>query len=550
MARLSDTDIVGYGDESEKLQAFFTANAGEDIYFDQPEARTYTVARLDIPSGTRIHMHEGVAFSKRLNAGNAFRLNNSEGVRLYGNGATVYGADVPGTTAFSHTIAMLGAENCKVFGLNVDGASEGQGGKDCLYLGAGANNKPCKNIQVFDSKFLRGKRNCVSVVASKGAYFSDVETAYATGKPGCGVDVEANVYEAVDATTFFRLKSHSNANSGAVSVFGTRSVFDDCDLFSNVKYGLGISSGGTQFDEAVYRENVDMIGIFGFNMATGGVFVAERPPIGTPVNFSVRNGAILPPQFTGGYYVVSRHIGQNEIILGRSVGNSEVLGLTTSGVAINWDVSPYNSDVRLRAFVPGQSDGNQLLHSRLYNNGTQGLIVAGAGDFFGYDCDIYGNGSNQVQFQYTKDVELHSVRVRGAGLGIAGITASGGGGYLRLVKNDVEGTRGRGMAVAEWTNANLYENQTIDCAEFEAGAAKAGLHLSSCIGATVTKHRASQRVDNIKTLFGIYAEASAKNGYYADNDCTGAGTSNLNSFRIMSAANTCLRNKRRDGTQL
>lgn len=549
MARISDTDICGEGDEHDKMVAWVNANAGGFLDFDNPEAREYTIGRIDIPAGTRIHMHEGVSFRKRHNAAGLFRVNNAAGVRLHANGAKFYGEDFAGSTAFSHTIAFLGAVDCKAFGLHVDGASGGGAGKDCIYIGAGEGvngGEPCRNVQLFDGKYLRGKRNNVSVAAGIDTLIDGFEAAYSTGAPGCGIDVEANKYEMVGRTTIRNGKSHSNQNSGIVNVFGSGTVLDNVALFGNGKYGFGVGSGGTQFDEAVFRPHVDMLGVFGFNQATGGVFVSAIPEIGTPVNFSVRNGAKVPPQFSG-YYVVSRVIGPNEIILGRSVGNSEVTALSLPGAGVMCE-DPYESDIRMRAFVAGQSEGCELRRSRIYGNGTQGVFVGGAGKFFGYDCDIYDNASNQVQIQYTRDVELCDFRARGDNAGIAGIVASGGGGYLRVSLSSAERTRGRGMAFAEWTGAELTDNKTIDCAEFEAGSIKAGLALSSMLAPKVTRHRATQRADNTATLFGIHADAGVKNGEFVRNDCTGAGTSNANSLFISSPTNVRIANKRRDGS--
>ena len=551
MSRISETDIIGEGDEHDKMLAWVNANAGGVLEFDVPETREYVIDRIDIPAGTRIITHAGISFRRRPGGIGVFRFNGAKGVRFFANGATVYGESAAGfeNAPSSHTVSFLGAEDCKTFGLNIDGASTWGGGKDCVYIGAGegANNgAPCKNVQLFNGKYFRGKRNNISVVAGVNTVIDGFEAAYSTGAPGCGIDVEANKYEMVGYTAIRNGKAHSNQNSGVVNVFGVRTTLDNVDLYGNGKYGFGIGSGGTQFDEAVYRPHVDMLGIFGFNQSTGGVFVSELPEIGTPVNFSVRNGAKVPPQFVG-YYVVSRIIGPNEIILGKSVGNSEVTALSLPGAGVMC-ADPYESDIRLRAFVAGQSDRCELLRSRIHSNGTQGLFVGGAGNFFGYDSDIYANGSNQIQVQYTRDVELRNIRTRGDGSGIAGIVGSGGGGYLRVMDSSAEQIRGRGMAFAEWTNAELDNNKTIDCAEFEAGSIKAGLSLSSMLAPKITRHRATQRADNTRTLFGIHADAAVKNGEFIGNDCTGAGTTNANSFWVASTTNLRRNNKRKDGS--
>ncbi len=545
MSRISDLNIPADGsDVHDAVQAFVSSCAGDVCEFDT--IGTYMTGRINVPSGTCVVMNPGVSFRKRHNAAGLFQIANVDGVRFHANGAQFYGDDFAGSTAFGHTIYFLGATDCKTFGLHVDSASPGGGGKDGIYIGAGANDAPCRNVQLFDGKYLRGKRNNISVVAGIDTLIDGFEAAHSTGAPGCGIDVEANKYEMVGRTVIRNGKAHSNQNSGIVHVFGVGTTLDNVDLFGNGKYGFGVGSGGTQFAENVFRPNVDMIGVIGFDMATGAVLVAAQPPIGTPINFSRRNGAQIPPQFSASYYVVSRYIGTNGVILGRSVGNSEVTGLSLPGAGV-MSADPYESDIRLRAFVDGQSEGCEIRRSRIYGNGTQGLLVGGAGKFFGYDCDIYGNGSNQVQIQYTRDVELLDFQARGENAGYAGIVASGGGGYLRIRNSVSERTRGCGMSFAEWTGAELTDNKTIDCAEFEAGSIKAGLALSSMLAPKVVRHRATQRADNTKTLFGIYADGMVKGGEFCGNDCTGAGTTSANALRVP-AGSACSNNIGRDGT--
>lgn len=538
MTRISETVAVGDGitDDTAVLQAALDAAAGGMLEFDSPG--TYKIGKLNIRSGTTIVLSRAVSFVKRANAAGMLSLSNVEGVRIHANGATLYGTDPAGTTALGHSVYALGAVDCEIRDLTVDSASAG---KDCLYIGLGT--QPCNRLRVIGGRYLNAKRNGISVVAGHNTLLQDLEAAYATGAPGAGVDIEANNYYHVSNTHCVRVHAHHNAKAGLLSVFGTGSVFEDCESHDNGAYGLGAGSGGYQFAETVYRPNVDMIGVSRFDPATGVIIVGAQPPVGTPVNFSLRNGAQRPTEFASSYYVVSRHVGHNGIILGLSVRRSEVTSFATAGAGV-MSADPYLSDIRLRAFVDGQSDRLEVRGGRYYNNATQGLFASGAGRLRFDGADVYGNGSNQVQVSYIRDVELSRLRVAG-GAGM-GIVASAGGGRLRIADCDVQKTGARGISVAEWTGAEIDRNSVTDCGAAERSSAKAGLHVSACLRPSVTRNRVTQAASNTTTLFGIYAEGTATGGTFTGNDLTGAGTSSANAM-IVPAGSVKANNIGRDG---
>ena len=538
--RLSDFNPPTEGDATPAIQAAMDAAQGG--YLDWDVSGRFHVNRLRPRNGTTIAMHGGVTLAKAPNTAGVLYMHDCEGVRIIGNGAKVDGNDYVITSAKGHTLYALGTVDCTLSGLVVDGASDL---KDGLYIGLGA--KPNERLRVTDSKFMRARRNGISVVAGFDTLIEDCETAYATGAPGAGVDIEANNYYHVSNTHCVRVHAHHNAKAGLLSVFGTGSVFEDCESHDNGAYGLGAGSGGYQFAETVYRPNVDMIGVTGFDMATGTVFVAAQPPVGTPVNFSVRNGAQRPPELSGSYYVVSRHVGSNGIILGKSVRHSEVTALSLPGAGV-MSADPYESDIRLQAFVKGQSDGLVVKGGRYHANGTQGLFVSGAGKLRFSDADVFDNGSNQVQISYTRDADVERLRISGGNH--MGIAASSGGGRLRIADCDIQKTGWRAISVAEWTGAEIDRNSTDDCGATESSSAKASIHVAACLRPSVTRNRVTQSTANTTTLFGIYAEGTATNGTFTGNDMTGAGTTAVNALRVMSPTCTVSGNIGRDGLPL
>lgn len=535
--RLSDFNPPTEGDATLAIQAALDAAQGG--YLEWDVSGRFHVNRLRPRNGTTIVMHGGVTLAKAPNTAGVLYMQDCEGVRILGNGAKVDGHDYQPTTAKGHTIYANGTTDCTLSGLIVDGATDG---KDCLYVGLGAN--PNERLRIADSKFLRAKRNGISVVAGFDTLIEDCETAYATGAPGAGVDIEANFYGHVARTVLNRVHSHHNSGAGILSIFGTDTLAIDCDSHDNGAYGLAASSGGYQFAETVYRPNVDMIGVTGFDTATGTVFVAAQPPIGTPVNFSLRNGAQRPPELSGSYYVVSRHVGTNGIILGKSVRHSEVLAFSLPGAGI-MSADPYQSDIRLRAFVKGQSDGLEVRGGRYHNNAKQGLFGGGAGKLRFVGAEVSGNGSNQVQVSYIRDVEIERLRISGGNH--MGIAASAGGGRLRIADCEIDETGGRAVSVAEWTGAEVDRNTATNCGARELSSAKAAFHFAACLRPVVTRNRAPQAGSNTTTLYGIYAEGSVENGTFTGNDMTGGGTTPANALRVMSPTCTVSGNIGRDG---
>lgn len=535
--RLSDFNPPTEGDATPAIQAALDAAQGGLLEFDV-EGR-FHVNRLRPRNGTTIILHGGVTLAKAPNTAGVLYMQDCEGVRILGNGAKVDGNDYQPTTAKGHTIYANGTTDCTLSGLIVDGATEG---KDCLYVGLGA--KPNERLRISDCRFLHARRNGISVVAGFDTLIEDCEAAYALGAPGAGIDIEANRYGHVSGTTVRRVRAHHNGGAGILSIFGVGTRVENCHSHDNGTYGFAASSGGYQFAEGVYRPNVDVIGVSGFDTATGVIFVGAQPPVGTPVNFWLLNGATKPAEYTQSYYMVSRHVGTDGIILARSVRNNEITSFANpvSGVM---HADPAQSNIRLRAFVEGQSDRLEVIGGRYCNNATQGIFVGGAGRFRVQGSEVSDNGGNQVQVSYTRDGELDRLQVSGGPR--MGISATSGGGKLVISNCNVERTAWRGIAVSEWTGAELDRNSVYDCGAYDPSSAKAGIHASAILRPTVTRNRVSQPAANTTTLFGIYAEGTAINGTFTGNDLTGGGTTPANALRVMSPTCTVSGNIGRDG---
>lgn len=537
--KTSDFNVPTEGDATVQLQAALDAAAGGLLEW---EPGHYTHGRLYPRDGTTVIESGGVHHHKRASTGGLLYMQNVAGIRWMANGATYHGEDAPGSTSFGHTIYANGTTDCELDGLIVDGASPG---KDCLYIGLGLSSTPNQRLKVRRGKYLRSKRNGISVVGGFNTLIEDVEAAYSTGGPGAGIDVEANLYGKVASTTIRRAYAHHNVGSGIINSFGVGTLVDDCDTHDNGAYGVGISSGaGQMFAEGVYRKHVDMMGVTGFGMATGEVFVSALPPVGTPVFFNLRNGALRPPELGGTYWIVSRHASASSIILGKAVRHGEVTSFSLPGAGV-MAFDPADSDVRLAAFVSGQSDRGEIRRSRAYRNAQHGFIVTGAGDArIVEDCEARDNlGYSQVWLGYSRDMDVDRLHVSGQGLGLVG---QYGGGRFRLRRSSFEKTGGRAVAMSFWTGAEIRSNDFLDCARSEASSNKAALHLSSILRPVADDNRITHGADNTTALYGVLADATCVGGTFTNNDCTGAGTSNANALRVP-AGSVCSNNTGRDG---
>ena len=540
--RTSDFNVPTEGDATAQLQAALDAAQGGLLEW---EPGHYTHGRLYPRNGTTIVMNGGVHLHKAFNAAGLLYMQDVEGTRIHANGAFAHGDDVAGSTVRAHNIYANGTIDCEINDLISDGSTPQ---KDCLYIGAGTGNKPNQRLKVRGGKYLRAKRNNISLVAGFNCLLEGMETAYATGGPGAGIDVEANQYGMVGNNTIRRVNSHHNQNAGIINSFGVGTFVDDCDAHDNGTVGVAISSGaGMVFAEGVYRKHVDMMGVTAFGMATGEVFVSALPPIGTPVMFSLRNSAQRPPELSGTYWIVSRHASPNSIILGRAVRHGEVTAFSTPGAGI-MSFDPAESDIRVMAFVDGQSNRAEIRRTRAFRNGQHGFQIVGAGDArMADDCEARDNlGYSQAWFGYSRDLNIDRLRVSGQGIGAI---VQSGGGRFRMRNGSFEKTGGRAVVMSYWTGAELRTNDIIDCGRMETSSNKAAVHLANISRPVADDNRITHGADNTTALYGLLADATCVGGIFTNNDLTGAGTTNANALRVP-AGSTCSNNTGRDGSPL
>ena len=528
----------GVADDTAALQAVIDAAAGKVLFFDV--AATYKIARILFRSNSTVIMGPNVSFTKKLHANGTFYWSDISSCILYANGAQIDGHDVPGSTVYAHTMYVLGTTNCEIHDLNIFGSSV-EGTKDALYIGKGTGAN--QNLLVRGGSYTGAARNNISVVSAHDTRLEDLNASGALFNPGCGIDVEANVYGAVSNTQITRVTANWNNNAGILTSFGVGTVIDNCDAHSNGHYGFCSASGsGMIFAEGVYRPNIDIMAVSAVNTTTGVLTVSAQPPIGTPLYVEEHAGT-RPPELPGGCLIVSRHVSTTGVILGRSVDHNEFLSFSSAGTGTLTN-DPATSALRLLCLVDGQSNGGIIKNSRATGNDEHALAVVNCGGFLADNNDFGSSGTANVAIANAYNVTINNTRISGGSR--QGIAAVIGGGYLNITDCTFTDTLGRGVSVSEWSDSAIDGNTFDNCGSAEPSSAKASLHYVECVRPTANDNRVMQDAGNTTTLFGIYAEGSVSGGTFTNNDLTGAGTTNGNAM-IVPAGSVKSGNIGRDG---
>ena len=538
-------------DNTTALQNALNAAAGKTLLFDVPG--NYVTGQLNPKSNTVIEFTPGVTLTKKLNGTRVLMFENVQDVTLNARDGTVVGTDLPGTTVYSSTVQYRAAKRITINDLHVLDSSAGGGGKDGHAITVGTGNVPCEDIHINGGSAKYCKRLGGAVTGGLRTRINGVELAYNTGAPGAGFDVEANGYGVVDDTIFSNCHIHHNENAGIVQSFGTNTTIIGGSSHHNGTFGVGGGSGGIQFQDGVYRPYIDLVGVAGFDNATGVITIGGNVanlPVGMVVMFNMLSGATKPAEFVGSYKIVSRHVGSNGIVLGDAVDYKEVTSFAAGFTGV-LDGDPAIATARLYVFADGQSDGLRVENVKIYNNGQDGIVFGGSGNGTATGCEVYDNNGSQIVTAYARGAVITNndvYQTPAVSANRIGIAATVGSGTLDISGNRISNMRGKGISASRWTGGSVSGNTVTNCGAYEPSSGKAGIAVEEIKGASVVGNRVTQDAGNTTTLFGIYMPSTATGGTVTDNDCTGAGTTNVNSISVSSGTNTVSNNKRRDGT--
>lgn len=378
----SSFGVVGSGDETTAMYAALAAAENGTLIIDRPASGQIITDRLIPASNTTIFIQPGTTIKAITGGTRAIQI-QGENIHVWGYGARV---ELDGSQN-SHAVLITGggsniAKNCSVRGLHAKGS--GSSGDDCFYIGGDvANGAIPENIQIIDCKgegLGAGTRNVVSVVACDGYLIEGCEFWNATGSPGAGIDLEANLYK-TDGTSAIRRgvirrnKVHS-CDSGIVSVFADDCIIEDNEVYGNAGDGIGSAAGVTQFDDAIYRTG-DRLGVISF-AADGWVTVEDTNlltddlgiEVGTVVARRTESGASWPAAFSATYHIVNEiSADQFSFRIGTDFDYGTITSVTGSGTG-TLDKDPTVSDMHFNVYRAGNNSNMTIRRNTVFGNGS------------------------------------------------------------------------------------------------------------------------------------------------------------------------------------
>ena len=505
-------------------------------------AGTYLMGRVFPRSNTILWLDGGVTLKKKADGVSLLRAANVENVHILANGAQLDGTAADASS--SHTVYFDSARNCSIRDANVIGSAHR---KDCIYIGE-ASQGPSQDVLILGGSCIGARRNGISVVAGVRTVIDGVEISGTTGAPGAGIDVESNVFDRALETEIRNCRIHGNQSYGIVVVFGHGVKIHHNAVFGNLQDGIGGAAGGYQFDQGVYRPNVDVRGVARFDPASGRVLVGGRAaslPAGTLVLFKPRNGARLPGTLGGSRrWIVNetREVGAGvEIILAAALDHDIQNGLTDAGSG-RMSLDPALSDIQLVCYVKGQCSGIEIFENQITGNLRRAISMITAVDVsIGSNQIVHGGTMSAIQVSYVQRAVLTNNAVGHDG------SAGGTGGILIAAStsasskgNRIVGFPDSGIDLGSASRTRLEDDVVLNCGTRNG----APVRLRASSGLEVARMRIRNDASHA-AAFGLRTE-SVLGSVFRDIDATGAGDSNANSIAV--GDNLLLNSRLRDGS--
>ena len=414
-------------DESTKFNAAL-AKAGNGTLVINFNVAAYIGDRLIPAANTTIKFEPGTVY-KAITGGTRAIQVQGENIHVWGYGARV---ELDGSQN-SHAVLITGggsniAKNCSVRGLHAKGS--GNSGDDCFYIGGDvASGAIPENIQIIDCKgegIGANTRNCVSVVACDGYLIEGCEFWNATGSPGAGIDLEANLYKtdgssAIRRGVIRRNKVHS-CDSGIASVFADDCIIEDNEVYGNAGDGIGSAAGGTQFDDAIYRTG-DRLGVISF--ASDGWITVEDTnlltddlgiEVGTTVARRTESGAAWPTAFNTTYYIVNEiSADQFSFRIGTDFDYGTITNVTGSGTG-TLDKDPTVSDMHFNVYRAGNNSNMTIRRNTVFGNGSGNsqIKLSQMVNVFIEDNIVTASTTSAISVSYSQNVRAEKNRCQPA----------------------------------------------------------------------------------------------------------------------------------------
>lgn len=187
-------------DATAALQAAIDSGAEKVIVEKMPGP--WIVNKIQLADNQELFFEPGVVVQAKKGAfrGKAdalFSANEKTNLKLIGPDATLqmhrddYDSPDYERAEWRHILNLNGCENVTIQGLTLT-----ESGGDGIYLGAGKNHKPCRNVTIRDVVCDRNYRQGISVITAENLLIENCVLKNTVGiAPGAGIDFEPNFAE-------------------------------------------------------------------------------------------------------------------------------------------------------------------------------------------------------------------------------------------------------------------------------------------------------------------------------------------------------------------
>jgi len=498
--------------------------------------RTDRITFATADSNLYIFIEPGVELECIAAGTGIFRGNDASNITISGFGATCTMAAQAGG---SSNVNFSGGSNILIEGLRVIGAGAS---KDAIYIGVGATSIPCYNVTIRKCYIKDAQRNQISIVGGFHTVIEDNEIAGgSTVNPGAGIDLEANIYNAVKHTTIRNNWIHDCHNYGILNAFGQDGLIE-----GNLIEDIGITpiqiSGGGSWDENGAFHDVRRP-VSAFNLSTGAVttHTPDNPPTpweegmhkGQMCQFIALNGKVAATELTTQVRWTVQTVNGGVVTLAASDDMGEVVSLSDAGNA-TLSSDPDVTELYLITYQEGAASGYIVRNNTINSTCTLGnyaaLIVMGDGSV---NCICEGNilrsgaATGGIQLIYCEGNSVTGNRIYGD-LGTTHVSHKGltsaTGSKNSVNDNFVHGFSG-GISLSSISNTTMNIGYIQNCGVTDTVA----IEIVNCKNLTISGLTLLNDPDYTPT-YGLLFSNSATHSCAVNNCTIDCGVSDANSI--------------------
>ena len=297
-------------DSTAALQA--AINSGVKRLTIDNVGKPWIVEPIHLVSNQEIVLEKGVTVLAKRGAfeggsDSLFNIIGKQNVTIRGYGATLrmwrddYAKAPYSKAEWRMTLEMDGVNNVKVYGLTL-----AESGGDGIYVGAGADGAPCRNVLIKDVTCDRNYRQGISVISAENLLIEDCVLSNTDGTaPRAGIDFEPNgPTERLVNCEMRNCLIQGNGGDG-IDIYiptlnGTSEPvsmrFADCKCSGDRSGALRLYTGNTEADAVMGR--IEFVGCTFEGSKAAGISVGDKPVGGLKLRFAsctVANVALENP---------------------------------------------------------------------------------------------------------------------------------------------------------------------------------------------------------------------------------------------------------------